>query len=79
MATYTAEVNAIHKKFNAAAKKANTKTALNKAYSVHKKEHERILKKHLKEEMAMIKKAKSNLDWSFFFCNIHSLLSQIRQ
>ena len=62
MATYTAEVNAIHKKFNAAAKKAKTKTALNKAYFAHKKEHERILKKHLKEEMAMIKKAKAKLD-----------------
>ena len=62
MATYTAEVNVIHKKFNTAIKRAKTKTALNKAYSVHKKEHERILKKHLKEEMSMIKKAKSNLD-----------------
>ena len=62
MATYTSEVNVIHKKFNAAAKKAKTKTALNKAYSVHKKEHERILKNHLREEVAMIKKAKAKLD-----------------
>ena len=62
MITYTAEVNAIHKKFNTAVKRAKTKTALNKAYSVHKKEHERILKKHLKEEMITIKKAKANLD-----------------
>ena len=62
MVTYTAQVSAIHKKFNAAIKKAKTKQALNKAYSVHKKEHERILKKHLKEEMAVIKKAKAKLD-----------------
>ncbi|MDH3394867.1 MAG: hypothetical protein OEL52_01785 [Nitrosopumilus sp.] len=62
MATYTADVNAIHKKFNAAIKRAKTKTALNKAYYVHKKEHERILKKHLKEEMITIKKAKAKLD-----------------
>jgi len=62
MATYTAEVNVIHKKFNVAVKKAKTRTALNKAYSVHKKEHERILKKHLREEVAMIKKAKAKLD-----------------
>ena len=62
MVTYTAEVNVIHKKFNVAVKRAKTKTALNKAYSVHKKEHERILKKHLKEEIAMIKKAKAKLD-----------------
>ena len=62
MATYTADVNIIHKKFNTAIKRAKTKTALNKAYSVHKKEHERILKKHLKEEMITIKKAKAKLD-----------------
>jgi len=62
MATYTSDVNVIHKKFNAAVKRAKTKTALNKAYSVHKKEHEHILKKHLKEEMATIKKAKTKLD-----------------
>jgi hypothetical protein len=62
MATYTTDVNAIHKKFNAAVKKAKTKTVLNKAYFAHKKEHERILKKHLKEEMSMINKAKAKLD-----------------
>ena len=62
MVTYTADVNGIHKKFNTAVKKTKTKTALNKAYSVHKKEHERILKKYLKEEMITIKKVKANLD-----------------
>ncbi len=62
MASYTAQVNTIHKKFNAAIKKAKTKQALNKAYSSHKKDHERVLKKHLKEEMAMIKKAKAKLE-----------------
>ena len=62
MVSYTTQVSAIHKKFNAAVKKAKTKQALNKAYSAHKKEHERILKKHLQEEMAAIKKAKAKLD-----------------
>jgi hypothetical protein len=62
MANYTAEVNAIHKKFNDAVKKAKTKKSLNKAYSVHKKAHERLLKKHLREETAMINKAKKKLD-----------------
>ena len=62
MASYTAEVNAIHKKFDAAVKKAKTKKSLNKAYSVHKKAHERLLKKHLREETAMINKAKKKLD-----------------
>jgi len=62
MASYTAQVNTIHKKFNAAVKKAKNRQALNKAYSSHKKEHERILKKHLQEEVAIIKKAKAKLD-----------------
>ncbi len=62
MASYTAEVSAIHKKLNNAVKRAKTKKSLNKAYSVHKKAHERLLKKHLREEMAMINKAKKKLD-----------------
>ena len=62
MVSYTAQVNAIHKKFQNAVKKSKSKQSLNKAYSVHKKEHERILKKHLKEEMAMINKAKKKLE-----------------
>ncbi len=62
MASYTAEVNGIHKKFQAAVKRAKTKQSLNKAYSVHKKAHERLLKKHLREETAMINKAKKKLE-----------------
>ena len=62
MASYTNEVSAIHRKFQSAVKRARTKTSLNKAYSVHKKDHERLLKKHLKEETAMIKKAKKKLE-----------------
>ena len=62
MASYNAEVNAIHKKFNNAVKRAKSKKSLNKAYSVHKKDHERLLKKHLKEETAMIEKAKKKLE-----------------
>ena len=62
MASYSAQVNVIHKKFQNAVKRAKTKQSLNKAYSVHKKDHERILKKHLREEMAMINKAKKKLE-----------------
>ena len=62
MASYTAEVSAIHKKFQNAVKRAKSKKTLNKAYSVHKKDHERLLKKHLKEETAMIEKAKKKLE-----------------
>jgi hypothetical protein len=62
MASYTAEVSVIHRKFQSAVKRAKTKTTLNKAYSVHKKDHERLLKKHLREETAMINKAKKKLE-----------------
>jgi len=62
MASYTSEVNVIHKKFQNAVKRAKTKQTLNKAYSVHKKDHERLLKKHLREETAMINKAKKKLE-----------------
>lgn len=62
MASYTAQVNAIHKKFTNVLKKAKTKQAINKAHSAHKKDHESLLKKHLAEEMRAIKKAKAQLD-----------------
>jgi hypothetical protein len=62
MASYTAEVSVIHRKFQNAVKRAKTKTTLNKAYSVHKKDHERLLKKHLREETAMINKTKKKLE-----------------
>ena len=62
MSSYTAQVNVISKKFQNAIKRAKTKQTLNKAYSVHKKDHERILKKHLREEIVMINKAKKKLE-----------------
>jgi hypothetical protein len=62
MASYSAQVNVIHKKFQNAIKRAKSKQTLNKAYSVHKKDHERLLKKHLREEIAMINKAKKKLE-----------------
>ena len=61
MASYSAQVNVIHKQFQNAVKRAKTKKALNQAYSVHKKAHERILKSHLREEVRMINKAKKKL------------------
>ena len=49
-------------KFENAVKRAKTKKSLNKAYSVHKKDHDRLLKRHLREEMALINKLKKKLD-----------------
>ena len=62
MVSYTSQVSVIHKKFQNAVKRAKTKQSLNKAYSMHKKDHENLLKKHLKEEMAMINRAKAKLN-----------------
>jgi len=62
MVSYTAQVSAIHKKFQNAVKKAKSKQSLNKAYSVHKKDHDRLLKRHLREEMTLINKLKKKLD-----------------
>jgi len=61
MASYSAQVNVIHKTFQNAVKRARTKKSLNKAYTVHKKAHARILKTHLNEELRMINKAKKKL------------------
>jgi len=62
MASYTTEVSIIRKKFQNAVKRAKTKQSLNKAFSVHKKDHQLLLKKHLREETAMINKAKKKLE-----------------
>ncbi len=62
MVNYTTQVNTIHKKFTSALKNAKTRQAINKAYSAHRKDHERLLKSHLAEEMRQIKKAKAKLD-----------------
>jgi len=62
MVSYTTEVSLIRKKFQNAVKRAKTKKSLNKAFSIHKKDHERLLKKHLREETAMINKAKKKLE-----------------
>ena len=61
MASYSSQVNVIHKTFQNAVKRAKTKKSLNQAYSAHKKAHERILKSHLREEERMINKAKKKL------------------
>ena len=53
MASYAGEVASIHKQFN---------TVLN-CYWKHKAQHERLLKKHLKEEMAQVKKIKARIKY----------------
>ena len=63
MANYTSEVASIHKKFQAQLKKANSRQAVLNAYWKHKADHERLLAKHLKEEMVQVNKIKSKIDY----------------
>ena len=63
MASYTAQVAKSHKRFNSALKRAKTRQACLKAYYGHKKEHERLLKSHLKEELAQTNKKKAKIPY----------------
>ncbi len=63
MASYTTEVAKIHKKFQSALKRAKSRQSVLNAYWKHKRDHERLLKKHLKEEMDQVKKIKDKLDY----------------
>lgn len=63
MASYTNEVAKIHRQFTATLKRARTRQSVLNAYWSHKKQHERLLQKHLREEMAMVNKIKNKLDY----------------
>ena len=60
-AGYTKAVTASHRKFQAALKSAKTRQAVMNVYWKHKKEHERMLAKHLKEEMTQVIQVKSKI------------------
>jgi len=61
MASYTNEVAKIHRQFSAA--RSKSRQAVLNSYWAHKKQHERLLKKHLREEMAQVNKIKNRLDY----------------
>lgn len=63
MASYTTEVAKIHKQFNTALKRAKTRQSVLNAYWAHKKQHERLLKSHLREEMALVNRIKNKLNY----------------
>lgn len=63
MANYASQVNVIHKQFQAALKRAKSRQAVLNAYWKHKRDHERLLKKHLSEEMAQVKKIKDKMEY----------------
>ena len=63
MASYTGQVATIHRQFNAAIKRAKSRQAVLNCYWKHKAQHERLLKKHLKEEIAQVNKIKARIKY----------------
>ena len=63
MASYTSEVAKSHKKFTTALNRAKTRQTCLNAFWKHKKEHENLLKKHLKEELAQVNKKKAKIPY----------------
>ncbi len=63
MESRTSQVSASHKRLEAALKKAKTRQAVLNAYRKHKKEHEKILAKHLKEEPTRVSRIKSRIEY----------------
>ena len=63
MASYTNEVAKIHRQFNTALKRAKSRQSVLNAYWAHKKQHEKLLQKHLREEMAQVNRIKNKMDY----------------
>jgi tripartite-type tricarboxylate transporter receptor subunit TctC len=63
MASYVSQVNVMHRQFQASLKRAKSRQSVMNAYWAHKRQHERVLKKHLKEEMAQVNRIKNKLDY----------------
>jgi len=63
MASYSGEVASLHKSYQAALKKAKSRQAVLNCYWKHKAHHERLLKKHLREERAQVNRIKSRIKY----------------
>ena len=63
MASYTGQVATIHAQFQIALKRAKSRQEVLNCYWKHKAQHERLLKKHLKEEMDQVKRVKSKIKY----------------
>lgn len=63
MASYVNQVNAIHRQFQSGIKRARSRQSVLNLYWAHKRQHERLLKKHLREEMAQVNRIKNKLDY----------------
>jgi len=63
MASYSGEVASLHKGYQAALKRAKSRQAVLNCYWKHKAQHEQLLKKHLREEMAQVNRIKSKIKY----------------
>jgi len=63
MVSYTSQVAKSHKKFTGQLSRAKTRQACLNAYWKHKKEHEVLLRRHLKEELAQVNKKKAKIPY----------------
>jgi len=63
MASYTGQVATIHRQFNTALKSAKIRQTDLNAYWKHKALHDKLLKQHLKEEMAQVNRVKSKIKY----------------
>ncbi|MFN3654176.1 MAG: hypothetical protein ACK4TO_02480 [Candidatus Nitrosotenuis sp.] len=61
--SYVRGVAAIHRKYQIALRRAKSRQAVLNAYWKHKKESERLLAKHLKDEMAEVKRIKGKMEY----------------
>ena len=63
MASYVNQVNAMHRQYQSALKRARSRQSILNLYWAHKRQHERLLKKHLREEMAQVTRIKNKIDY----------------
>ena len=63
MASYTAQVAKSHKRLNSSLSIAKNIKACLQAYYSHKKQHESLLKRHLKEELTQVNKKKAKIPY----------------
>ena len=63
MVSYSGEVASLHKNYQATLKRAKSRQAVLNCYWKHKAQHERLLKKHLREEMAQVNRIKSKIKY----------------
>jgi hypothetical protein len=59
--SYFRSVEKSHRKYISAVKKAKTRKSILTIYWRHKREHEAILRKHLREEMAEVNQLKKKI------------------